>query len=437
MHDSNSFSDENRLTEDSQERNISFRGRKVILVIISISVILTAAVVIICVETKSDEDIAQDKSFPQYNIMKDNRDIQYMVNEAKRNRFQRIWTILDEKPYLINIIPENESYSLLHIATLLNNTDAVYKLSNFTSCDVLVKSAPTVKRKNTGGKTPEQLAKNNVIKVYLKTFTEEHMQERFGNTLVFFTTRAKGEKYNRLGLPLMLLTMSSYKKTFFGNTSLSPSDHFQNLLNYTFQSSKVRLKNVENEVINSLYGFDANSANILRVNTTRLFYGRIIKLYTGNHVYMEMNKALKREALFDYNTYRPRSSALHFGPYALILDSLLTFWNELIPYTEITYRGVSVNISSHYDVNMTFVYLDFVSTTDDKKIAESFAGSHGSVLVIDNTHFCAWQPRNIAKYSEFPHEKEYLYPSGAEFLVTAMDGRHIFLKLVNPSILGK
>ena len=365
--------------------------------------------------------------------MKDNRDIQYMVNEAKRNRFQRIWTILDEKPYLINIIPENESYSLLHIATLLNNTDAVYKLSNFTSCDVLVKSAPTVKRKNAGGKTPEQLAKNNVIKVYLKTFTEEHMQERFGNTLVFFTTQAKGEKYNRLGLPLMLLTMSSYKKTFFGNTSLSPSDHFQNLLNYTFQSSKVRLKNVENEVINSLYGFDANSAKILRVNTTRLFYGKIIKLYTGNHVYMEMNKALKREALFDYNTYRPRSSALHFGPYALMLDSVLTFWNELTPYNEITYRGVSVNISSHYDVNMTFVYLDFVSTTDDKNIAESFAGTHGSVLVIDNTHICAWQPRNIAKYSDFPHEREYLYPSGAEFLVTAIDGRHIFLKLVNPS----
>ncbi|XP_052083143.1 uncharacterized protein LOC127720569 isoform X3 [Mytilus californianus] len=366
--------------------------------------------------------------------MKDNRDIQYMVNEAKRNRFQRIWTILDEKPYLINVIPENESYSLLHFATLLNNTDAVYKLSNYTSCDVLVKSAPIVTRKNAGDKTPEQLAKNNVIKVYLHTFTEKRMQERFGNTPVFFTTQAKGEKYNALGLPLMLLTMSSYKKAFFGNTSLSPSGQFQALLNYTFQSSTVRLKNVENEVINSLYGFDANSAKVLQVNSTVLFYGKIIKLYTGNYVYMAINKALKREALFDYSTYRPRSSALHFGPYALMLDSVLTFWNELIPYNENTYRGVSVNISIHYEVNMTFVYLDFVSTTDNKQIAESFAGSYGSVLVINNTHLCAWQPRDIAKYSEFPHEREYLYPSGAEFLVTAMDGRHIFLELVNPSL---
>ncbi|XP_052083142.1 uncharacterized protein LOC127720569 isoform X2 [Mytilus californianus] len=425
------FSETNPLL--SQEiRRRKFQSKQIVAAISCVILIVTFTVVAVYFGTRNDKTVDPTPRprprLPSYDLQKDHSDIISMFSGARKRHYKKIWTVLDKKPYLINVIPIHESFALLHYATLQNNSMAVHKLVNYTSCDVKVKSVPNAKNKHQGGQIPEQLALNKNIKKFLHNFTEKMMQKRFGSKPVFFTTKSKGEKFTKYGPPLLLLTLSTFKRTFLGEENISPT--FTSLLNSTFQSTSYNLNNVSNIILVNLYDLDNGTADLLNVTSKTGFFANIVKLYTSRTLYVNVNRALKREALFDYKTYRPRSNALRFGPYALMLQAVLMYWTDLKPYDGMTYRGFKVNITHPYHVKTTFVYLNFMVTTNNETRAVEYAGVHGSIFVISNNRHCQLQPRDITRYSYYPNDRKYLYPSGAEFVVTANDGRHINLSCI-------
>ena len=88
-----------------------------------------------------------------------------------------------------------------------------------------------------------------------------------------------------------------------------------------------------------------------------------------------------------------------------------------------------------YSVGTEFAWLNFVSSSSSKTVAEKFKTKPNSIFVIDNKTECKWSPKSIEAFSAFEHEREYIYPCGAQFRVTRVEQQdkvtYIHLDLIN------
>ena len=181
-------------------------------------------------------------------------------------------------------------------------------------------------------------------------------------------------------------------------------------------------------------------------NTTdeQRFFARTVKLYSKDHVYREVNESLRREG--QGRNYKATADDLALGPYTLLLDTLLFYWDELRRVSTQTFRvmNLSSDDQNMYKKDTQFVWLNFVSSSKEKQAVLHFP--HNTLFEISNDTPGAefWQPRDLSHalhdLHEYPHEKEALYPAGAEFQVTANEPcnegqtrRLIKLKLMNPT----
>ena len=58
-----------------------------------------------------------------------------MVFASKCGDWETVWTILDKKPYLVNFIPKERAWAILHQAVWWKNQEAVNKILNIPGCD--------------------------------------------------------------------------------------------------------------------------------------------------------------------------------------------------------------------------------------------------------------------------------------------------------------
>lgn len=82
--------------------------------------------------------------------------------------------------------------------------------------------------------------------------------------------------------------------------------------------------------------------NIIACKSKESFYEAIIRAYTfeENHLYDHLNTVLCRQHQADY---RPTASDLALGPYVLMYQLLLLFWNQLHKERRVTYRRMCVS----------------------------------------------------------------------------------------------
>lgn len=200
----------------------------------------------------------------------------------------------------------------------------------------------------------------------------------------------------------------------------------------------------------SVGAFDKAAAAILstdevfpKTTDEQHFFARTVKLYTKNHVYREVNESLRREG--QGRSYKATADDLTLGPYTLLLDVLLFYWDELNRVSTPTFRvmNLSSDDQNMYKKGTQFVWLSFVSSSKEKKAVLHFP--HNTLFEISNDTPDAefWQPRDLSHPFHDLHqydEKEALYPAGAEFQVTANEPcnegqatRRIKLKLMKPT----
>ena len=63
------------------------------------------------------------------------KDSYTMVLASKNGYWPTVWSILDNKPYLVNSIPQERAWGILHQAVWWKNIDAVRKVLAFPGCD--------------------------------------------------------------------------------------------------------------------------------------------------------------------------------------------------------------------------------------------------------------------------------------------------------------
>ena len=378
-------------------------------------------------------------------VDEDAHDVSQLVASAKYGQWEEVFLILDRKPNLINCIPEDRVWGVLHQAAWWQNEDAVVKLLyQYPTCDSEIKTKRG--RSESGpGKTPEWIARiikgNQKIADLLLGFHTNKRNERFGGEIPTCITYQEGRKIDRVGPSLLVLTLASYKKVFHPS-KIDVGTAFKQILKQTFQFEieGSNWKHAMQKICSSIGAFDKEAADFLSEDvqshgTTdeQRFFARTIKLYSKDHVYHQVNESLRRQSIptNDGRRYRPTADDLALGPFSLFLDVLLFYWMELTRVSTKTYRGGYLKDSDikKYTKNTRFVWLNFVSSSKNREIAiERFARNVLFEISNDTPGTAFWRPRDLDHVdhdlNEFA-EEEALYPAGAEFEVTADAGNEI------------
>lgn len=372
-------------------------------------------------------------------VDKDSKDVSQMVLAAKNGNWDEVFAILSNKPNLVNCIPEDRAWAALHQATWWKNENAVKRLLKCPACDSEVKTKQDRAGEVGPGKTALWIAQNfrrsaqisNILENYLK----EERKHRFEGDIPTYVTEDRGERMDMEGLPLLLLTLANYKKTFHPS-QISPGHAFNATMKeiFGYEDTGTHWRDAKEKICFSIGAFDRESAkDLLKQKTESDFFAKMVNLYTGNHLYRQVNESLRREGL---EKYKAKAEDLALGPYTLFLDVLLFYWPALPGVATTTYRGTHLQDADlqKYKVGIKFIWLNFVSSSTTKE--GSFSGN--VKFEIDNSMPDAslWRPRSIKKFSVYPNEDEALYPAGAEFEVTSKtysgSVTTIKLKLLNP-----
>ena len=328
-------------------------------------------------------------------VDEDARDVSRLVASAKDGQWGNVFRILDHKPKLINCIPEDMAWGVLHQAAWWQNEDAVVKLLyQYPTCDSEIKTKQDLENITGPGKTPEWIAKtlnggNQKIADLLLRFHINQRNERFGGDIPTYITYQEGEKIDRVGPPLLRLTLASYKKIFHPS-KIDQYAPFKMIMKETFQYEVDGLhwEHAMEKICSSIGAFDKGAADFLKKPPAdeQRFFARIIKLYSKNHVYREVNESLRRQSpQIGSSYYKPIADDLTLGPYTFFLDVLLFYWDDLTKVSAVTYRGANMKDTdvSRYTKGTRFVWLNFVSSSKSREVAIGFVQGYACNVLFE------------------------------------------------------
>ena len=379
-------------------------------------------------------------------IEKDSTEINKLVAAARDGEWLKVWAILGDprrprKGYLINVIPESRRWGILHQAIYWNMPDILKKVLSYKSCDSEMPTKPcTFDNGEKGVKTPVEIASMYHYSE-MSRILSENSDSLSGQLLdTFQVTSGMGETH---GFKLLSISLAAYKNAFHPtpvDPNISLFDVMKNIFN-DVNTSDERWRAIKEKVCEATEGVcEVTHSNILVSSTRQEFYSAIIKTYTEEYesrLYTFLNTAMRRQRDLDY---RPTARDMALGPYILMYEILLLFWDELRKENRKTYRRMllSDNDLKKYVVGTKFMWMSFVSSSSVMQNAVAFptceaSGDNVIIFTIDNSTPCIWQPRNIEKYACYI-ENERTYPAGARFEITnrtqKSDGLHVNLRLL-------
>ncbi len=376
-------------------------------------------------------------------IEEDNKDVREMVLASKYGRWPTMSDILNKKPHLVNCIPEERSWAILHQAVFWDNLDVVKDILQFKTCDALIKTKKSregiVPAASTAIDIVNAMGARGEIKNAISSNICNERAKRFDDTINYKVSRQGNEK-TFAELPLFVREMAMYKDTLFDGEKLV-KDHLIDLMKQIFKAEQhnCHWQKVQEQMLQSLYAFDKDSVDDLIHATDEVEYFRqLIRIYTDTWVHKALNEALSREFKADYN---PTAQDLAVGLYGLLLDITIVFWDQLKTTEYKTYRGVP-NKYGDFQPGKEIMFTSFISCSGDDEVAKGFAGSHGTLFEFVNSEDAKTRPKHIQDFSKYPSEDEYLYTIGTEFRIESVlddpNGlRKIQLKLLKSCQLCK
>ena len=373
-------------------------------------------------------------SFSKFNIEEDNTDVEKAVYAAKYGKWSTTLDIIRKKPYLINCIPEQRSWAVLHQAVYWNNLDIISQLLDIPNCDVLVMTKRSRHNDASPSSTPKEVANQmggrQAIVDKLDFNVKCVREKRFGGKITFVVPKKEGEKIID-HLPLFMMAVINYRKTLL-TSGTCPKSHLVDLLQQIYKEEDHAWPQVNAKLHNAMYGVDKSYADELKTaNSEEDFFKKIVYFYTKPQYHTTINNAVSRD--FGGMKDKPTSGQdLSVALYDLLLDCVLMCWTGLQKTASTTYRGVPVKVD--FNIGSEIMFTHFLSSSLDQEVAKGFCGSNGTLMIIDNTANSIHRPKQLEDMSAFSSEKECLYGIGAEFEVIKIDDsksyREVHLKLI-------
>ncbi|KAL3855258.1 hypothetical protein ACJMK2_014839 [Sinanodonta woodiana] len=371
----------------------------------------------------------------QNKIDEESQELNNLLLYAKGGQWENVWPIIGtpenpKRAYLINSIPENRRWGVLHQAVYWRNPNIVQKLLKFRACDSSLKTKECTSEVGpTSGMTAIELASAYGCTEVKKVLTNHicNFETETDEIDTFYPWHADMELK---GFGLIHITLAAYKNTFHPK-NIDPRKPIVTVLGDIFNdlnTSQNRWKDVRDKICDSLYVVSDESAKQLKECASRqTFYETIVNVYTdeSTFLYTIMNTALRRQNVSDY---KPSAMDLAMGPYVVMYQTLLLFWAELNRENATTYRRMLLTKQDvdKYQIGVRFTWLSFVSSSVELEKALPFPtrskvkGGCIVIFTIDNTISSTHTPRNIERYAAYM-ERERVYPTGSKFVVT---GRH-------------
>ena len=351
-----------------------------------------------------------------------------LLSALENKEIVQVITILETNQHLVNIVSPVTGLTPLHLAAELGFENSVRKILCYPAANAEAKTIETPKSIHEAGKTAEQLTNSEKVKEVIFWKKQKLKQECYE-----YTTFINIREINFIIQRYVSTTIEAHR-------GILCSEEFNSMLFeiYTKVTEHMYLhvhynkkwEAVKEIVSKELYKcsrelglecYAANSENTFFKHLITLYLSKSLqhyrKLYSETH-YHEMDEK-----------YIPE-----FSTYSTLLNAVLFFWPNLESYTQITYRGVNLNPDQvdTYSSGTELSWLCIKSCTKSKHLVDR---ADNCVFVIDNDLKCKWSPKNVAEFSQ-SEEEEYLYPCGAQFLVTKVDKSkpqtHIYLKLISP-----
>ncbi|KAJ8297657.1 hypothetical protein KUTeg_024188 [Tegillarca granosa] len=300
-------------------------------------------------------------------IRLDNKEINEMVLAAKMGNFDRVFSILENKPYIVNCIPEERAWSALHQAVYLGNFHSVVTLVEKYGADVSVCTKPDQAAAADPGTDALSLAlKEGKRDIYNFLLMHTLIQLRVGKMqdISYFTLHKNKNVYPFYKYSLFKLTLASYIDLFMRSQStLDLKKHIFHVVENVIDNVATSWKDARTKIHSTLYGIDrGRSEYLLSAASKEQFFERIIRLNTEHSLFHFVTPALIRQS---HTPYKPLAADLAVGPFALMLSAVLLHWDRLKPYSGYTYRGVEINVKAFFLDAFTKMIFIFDDDDDD------------------------------------------------------------------------
>ena len=366
-----------------------------------------------------------DESIQEPRIQfKSNKDLYTMLQCAESGYWSNVFEFLDTNPILINQIPSDKEWGVLHWAAYKNNYIAVSRLFKYTTCDITL-------RANTPGKLngdrPVDLTQLPDLESLLlnQSISQKHLSLNIPNIIQH---RHKGIAISHC----INTSLNQYSGILFPESLNLDKTNFIHLLDevYSFISGEENWISVRNALSDTVSGFHSEIArNILQHNPRNLdsrnaFFTRLVQQFIQERhcLYHTMNSVVYSSdddvIADDYVTA--------LAPYAFVLNSILLSWGGLK-----SNRGKTYLIArDEYSIGDTFVWFSFVLCSSSPPVLPLNGDVEKYVIVeIDNANTWKWCPKFVGDFTGL--DSSYLYPFGAKFSVTDRSDDTVYLQLKN------
>lgn len=375
-------------------------------------------------------------------IEDDHKDMALLLESAKFGKWEAVWGILEKKPYMINCCPENRRWTVLQQAVWWNKPLVVKRLLQFPTIDSYAKAKEGKSEiGDDGGLAAFEIAekfKYTEVSELLHSFVcgiENHEIDTF-------------HSYDDESA-LLRITLAAYKNTFHPST-IDSKKSMNDILKNIFESMnttdtwKVIRDKLSESVFMSFYDHSQRIQKIKTCESREEFFDAVVYVYTQeeSRLYDCVNTALRRQRS---DGFKPTAADLALGPYIVVYQVLLMFWDKLDKEPKSTFRKMqlSKNDVNKYKKGIQFTWLSFVSSSVDRDRASPFPTSinkegcnYPTLFIIDNHSFARQlQPRNIEELAMHRGEKERVYPAGSRFEVCDIKEKtyetEVYLKLIS------
>ena len=357
------------------------------------------------------------------------------ISEAlERGDLKDVVDIIDTNQHLVNVVPAEVGLAPLHQAALTGDVTVVEKILHYPAADPDVRTTAADRNVHGAGKTAEELTSSEEVRAAI-SWKKQQLTREYYTCPTFVEINDSNYILMDYSSPTIeahrgLLCPEEFNSECFSAFPKMLEDVFI----YIHYSSK--WEEAWDITSKELSKFERSIGEQVRTrNSKESFYRFLIEVYTSEKmgVYRNLNNELRNRAV----KMKKKNRSTQFSVYSSIVNCILFVWGDLQPYTDVTYRGMNLTEEDldTYSVGTEFAWLNFVSSSSSKRVAEKFKTKPNSIFVIDNKTECKWSPKSIEAFSVHEREKEYIYPCGAQFRVTRVEHQdtvtYVHLELIN------
>ena len=362
-----------------------------------------------------------------------NEDLNIMLLSAELGEWNLVFDYLDKKPALINQIPSDKEWSVLHWAAYKNHYSVISRVLKYSNCDSTIKTNPQ------NGTNPLPLIPAVLTQLPdLESLLINHF--RLQNNLTY-------DHPTTINPTLKDCTISHCINTAFRQYSgiLFPDHLDLNRVSFIFLMEEVyrhisldyNWLAARTSLSLSVSSFHTEIARNILYQTAEisgdlsmgyLFFSRLLSLFVQNKhcLYRLVNKVICSTE----DDVNMEENILSLAPYALVLNSIILSCPGLEFSKNMTYLIVEDEPNA-YTVGSKFVWFSFVLCSSKEPILPKNGDTNKYIVVeISNLNCWKWSPKYIGGLSG-SGDSDYLYPFGAKFKVIKRSEGKVSLQLLN------